>query len=137
MIIRAMMPTDLAAASELWAAAEGVELAEGDSQSDLAKYLARNPGCSQVAFEQDRLIAAVLAGHDGRRGFLYHLAVHPSARGRGVGKQLASAAVRAIKGEGIQRVLILVAADNPQGVAFWQKCGWENMPFALPMGLDT
>lgn len=135
-VIRAMTPADLPAALALWSAAEGVSVAEGDSPEELARYLQRNPGASQVAVEIGVLVGAVLAGHDGRRGFLYHLAVAPECRGRGHGRVLAARALSVLREAGVRRVLILVARDNPAGRAFWLRCGWEGMEFAEPMGID-
>jgi N-acetylglutamate synthase len=134
--VRPMTGADLPAACALWAQAEGVELAEGDSEQELLAYLRRNPGASQVALADGALVGAVLAGHDGRRGFLYHLAVSPAARGRGVGRQLVEASLKVLKADGIVRVLILVASDNELGAEFWRRRGWERLEFAHAMGLD-
>jgi len=126
----------LPAALELWSQAEGVSVSEGDSLVELRDYLERNPGMSQVALDGSRLVGALLAGHDGRRGYLYHLAVAPSHRQLGLGRRLVEASLAALKARGLKRVLILVAADNASGRAFWQRCGWEGMDFAQPMGFD-
>lgn len=134
--LRAMTPDDLPAAIDLWSRAAGVSIAEGDSLEELARYLQRNPGASQVVCEGGRLIGAVLAGHDGRRGFLYHLAVDSERQGRGYGRLLAERALAVLREAGLRRVLILVARDNAAGRAFWARCGWEGMEFAEPMGID-
>ena len=134
--VRAMQASDLAGALALWREAEGVELAEGDRLEELAAFLRRNPGASQVAYDGDTLVGAVLAGHDGRRGFLYHLAVHPAQRGRGLGRALVDRALAVLRQDGLPRVLILVAQDNAAGRAFWMHYGWEGMEFAAPMGID-
>lgn len=127
---------DLPAALELWRRAEGVEIAEGDSPEALARYLARNPGISQAAFVGDSLVGAVLAGHDGRRGFLYHLAVEPRFQNIGVGRALVERAVTLLEAQGLRRALILVAHNNDSGADFWSRRGWEKMDFARPMGRD-
>lgn len=134
--LRPMTPADLPAARQLWADAEGVELAEGDSPEQLAAYLQRNPAMSYVATEGSDVVGAVLAGHDGRRGFLYHLAVAPRVRQGGVGRALVARSVAALKAAGVVRVLILVARDNAGGKSFWEKCGWESLSAAEPLGLD-
>lgn len=133
---RAMNELDLPAARRLWAEAEGVELAEGDSEAELTTYLARNPGMSFVALAGDELVGAVLAGHDGRRGLLYHLAVSPAHRGGGTGRRLVELALERLRVAGIPRVLILVASDNAGGRAFWQRLGWEDIDLAEPMAFD-
>jgi N-acetylglutamate synthase len=136
LVIRPMTEADLPAARVLWSHAEGVELAEGDSAAELAGYLRRNPGASQVAFSDGRLVGAVLAGHDGRRGLVYHLAVEPGHRGHGLGRDLVGRALGVLKEQGIRRVLLLVARDNEAGRSFWIRTGWEALEFAEPMGID-
>jgi ribosomal protein S18 acetylase RimI-like enzyme len=134
--VRALEPADLPAALALWVDTPGLELAEGDSPAELARYLARNPGCSSVAVVDGRLVAAVLAGHDGRRGLLYHLAVHPAHRGRGLGRAVVRRSLDALSAAGLTRALLLVAADNPGGRAFWLREGWDELEFARPFGRD-
>ncbi len=133
---RPMTETDLPAAVALWAQAEGVELAEGDRPEQLAAYLKRNPGMSFVVerIAAAGLAGAVLAGHDGRRGLLYHLAVAPDQRRRGIGRELVERAVAALRADGVERVLILVARDNDAGRDFWARQGWETLASAEPMG---
>lgn len=134
--VRAMTAADIPAARRLWAEAEGVEVAEGDEPEALRRYLERNPGVSTVAVAGGQIVGAVLCGHDGRRGFVYHLAVGRAHRGRGVGRELMRRSLGLLKSQGIVRALLLVAADNPGGREFWLRGGWEDMPFAKPMGLD-
>jgi ribosomal protein S18 acetylase RimI-like enzyme len=134
--LRAMTAADIPAAHQLWQATDGVEVGDGDSPEDLARYLKRNPGLSTVALENDRMVGAVLCSHDGRRGFIYHMAVAAECRGRGIGQAIMKRSLAALKAEGIPRVLLLVAADNEGGRKFWLKTGWEEMPFAKSMGFD-
>jgi ribosomal protein S18 acetylase RimI-like enzyme len=135
-VIRSMTPDDLPGAIALWSGAEGVSVSEGDSVAELRDYLRRNPGGSQVAYAGGALVGAVLAGTDGRRGYLYHLAVDPSLRGRGLGRELADRSLGQLRAQGLKRVLILVDRNNPSGRAFWERCGWEGMEFAQPLGID-
>jgi ribosomal protein S18 acetylase RimI-like enzyme len=134
--LRPMTERDLPAATRLWSTAEGVELAEGDSTEELTCYLRRNAGGSFVALAGEQLVGAVLAGHDGRRGFLYHLAVATDRQGAGIGRALVGSSVAALKAAGIVRVLIFVARDNRRGRSFWTKQGWEPLDSAEPMGLN-
>ncbi len=135
--IVAMTPAHLDAARALWSATEGIEVTDGDSPEQLTRYLARNPGLSTAAVDRNgTLVGAVLCGHDGRRGWIYHLAVAKSQRGRGLGRAIMRRSLRALQREGIVRTLLLVAADNDGGHEFWLKEGWEDMPFAKPMGID-
>jgi ribosomal protein S18 acetylase RimI-like enzyme len=133
---RTMTEDDLEDARRLWSEADGVELAEGDGVEDLRRYLRRNPGMSYVALADSRVVGAILAGHDGRRGLLYHLAVVKDCRSMGIGRQLVARSASALRQAGISRVLILVARNNEAGREFWLKQGWESLTFAEPMGRD-
>ena len=134
--LRPMIETDLPAARQLWAEAAGVELAEGDTLEELREYLRRNPGMSFVATIEDRVVGAVLAGHDGRRGFLYHLAVAREQQRASIGRTLVAHSLTALKAGRIVRVLILVSRDNELGQKFWSKQGWEPLTGAEAMGID-
>lgn len=133
---RAFVITDYDRAAALWAEVEGVEICEGDSREEIGIYLERNPGLSRVAEHEGEIIGAVLCGHDGRRGIIYHLAVAAAFRGQGAGRLLMDDCVRGLRAAGIQRAIILVARDNPAGHEFWLRQGWEDIP-ALAMALDV
>ncbi len=127
---------DYDAAVALWNLAEGVEVAEGDSREEIRAYLLRNPGLSRVAEENGAMVGAVLCGHDGRRGLIYHLTVAPAYHGKGIGKLLVQECITRLRATGIVRALILVAADNAKAHAFWLGVGWEDVPGAILMGID-
>ncbi len=131
-----MTTSDIPAARALWAETEGVELCEGDNPDELERYLRRNPGTSMAAFESGRLVGALLAGHDGRRGFIYHLAVSRDRRRTGLGKTLVDYSVAALKAVGVVRVLLLVSLDNFEGQRFWTRQGWAALTSAQAMGKD-
>ena len=127
---------DFSEALAVWRMVEGVEVAEGDSEGELKGYLLRNPGLSRVAVKGEAIIGAVLCGHDGRRGFIYHLAVDPAYHGKGIGQRLLQECVGGLRSVGITRALILVSGENAKGRSFWLRNGWEDIPGAIPMGLD-
>jgi N-acetylglutamate synthase len=127
---------DYEEAVALWNLAEGVEVAEGDSREEIRAYLLRNPGLSRVAEENGAIVGAVLCGHDGRRGLIYHLAVTPLHHGKGIGKLLVRECVTRLRATGIVRALILVAGDNAGAHSFWLRTGWEDVPGAILMGID-
>lgn len=128
--------SDYDAALELWERVEGLEIAEGDDRESVASFLARNPGLSRVATDGATLIGVTLCGHDGRRGYIYHLAVDPAYRARGLGKRLMKECLDRLQQAGLKRALILVADDNPGGRKFWRRYGWEEVPGPIVMGID-
>ncbi len=109
-----------------WRDMPGVGLSEGDTPDELAAYLERNPGLSLVVRREGRVFAAVLCGHDGRRGYLHHLAVAADARGQGLGKLLVDRCLAKLGALGIAKCSLFVYADNEDGSRFWAKNGWYD-----------
>ena len=130
---REFVMNDYDAAIALWSGVEGVEICEGDSREEMAEYLQRNPGLSRVAEGDGKIVGVALCGHDGRRGWIYHLAVAPTHRRQKVGKLLLDACVERLRDAGLKRAIILVAGDNPGGQQFWLRNGWENINGAIAM----
>ena len=112
---------DLPEVIELWARMEGVGLNESDCVPALTVFLARNPALSRVAREGEKIVGAVLCGHDGRRGFLYHLAVATEYRGRGLGTALVERCLAGLAELGIQKCNAVVYRDNALGQRFWRR----------------
>jgi putative acetyltransferase len=110
----------------LWQSAEGVGLNESDTRPAIAAYLRRNPRMSFVARNGNALIGAVLCGHDGRRGYLHHLAVAPPARRQGIGTKMVNRCLAELKRLGILKCNIFLYADNDDGDRFWQSAGWKK-----------
>jgi len=108
----------------LWQQCEGVGLSEADSRASIQAYLRRNPGMSFIATDDGAVVGAVLCGHDGRRGYLHHLAVHPRARRRSLGRRLVAQCLRALEQAGIQKCHLFIFNQNEGGKAFWKSVGW-------------
>lgn len=100
-----------------------------DSKEGISFFLRRNPDTNFVAYEDNKLVGAILSGHDGRRGYIYHAVVLPEYRRRGIASDLVSAAVEALRKEGITRVCLNVMETNEQGKKFWIDKGWEKKDF--------
>jgi N-acetylglutamate synthase len=128
---------DYGEAIALWHSSEGIGLSAADSPVRIATYLARNPGLSFVARVGETLVGAVLCGHDGRRGYLHHLAVDPVWRGKGIGQTLVKHCLSALSAHGIDKCHIFVIASNQSGRDFWQKIGWKERPEIVLMSRET
>lgn len=100
-----------------------------DSKEGISAFLKRNPNTSFTAYEDGQLVGAILCGHDGRRGYIYHTVVLPKYRNRGIASSLVEMAVNALKEEGITRVCLNVMETNEQGKSFWLGKGWEKKDF--------
>lgn len=127
MIIRNMTIGDYDEVYALWLSVPGVGLHDpDDSREGIDKYLRRNPATSFVAEESGTIVGAIMAGHDGRRGYISHTAVSPSRQGTGIGKRLAEAALEALRREGITKAALVAFRDNDRGNAFWEHLGFSE-----------
>lgn len=125
-VLHLLQESDYPKLLKLWEVAGCIAVRQTDTPEALAKFLQRNPSCNFAAYAGTRLVGAVLAGHDGWRGYLYHMAVKPGYRERGIGAQLVSASVGALKQQGVPKVHCLVKSDNLIAQQFWEACGFER-----------
>lgn len=123
--IRAAHPDDFQEMLELWKKTPGVGITREDSEENITKFLARNKGMSFVYKADNRIVGTSLCGHDGRRGYIYHTAVSPEYRGKGIGRMLVDGNLARLRAEGIGRCRIFVFNNNEPGNAFWKRLGWE------------
>jgi N-acetylglutamate synthase len=123
-MIRVFRAEDYDAALSLWKRCPGVGLSSADERAPLTIFLEKNPGLSFAAWEGGILVGTSLCGSDGRRGYLYHVAVDPGMRRRGIGKALAMASLEALAATGVFKCHLFVLADNESGSAFWRAAGW-------------
>ncbi|MFG6666981.1 GNAT family N-acetyltransferase [Halomonas sp. HNIBRBA4712] len=122
---RPMALDDYAAAVALWQQTPGVRLRDADSFEGITRYLSRNPGLSIVAEQGGELIGTIMAGHDGHRGFIQHLAVAERHREQGIGTALVNRCLDALRAEGIDKAHLMLLVDNEPGKRFWQRMGWQ------------
>lgn len=127
-VIRQITIDDYDAIFGLWNSTEQSSRALNpvdDSREGIDKYLKRNPNTCFAAVKDDQIIGVILTGHDGRRGMIHHLCVHPDFRRMGIAACLVSKAEEALKREGIQKVFGLVFTDNEAANAFWERQGYS------------
>lgn len=123
--LRAMRIEDYPEVKELWMTIHGFGLRSiDDSREGVERFLERNPGLSVAAEADGRIVGAILCGHDGRRGCLYHVCVHEDYRKRGIGKAMAVFCMKALKEQKINKVSLIAFRRNEIGNAFWKSVGW-------------
>lgn len=121
-IIRPMRLADYEEVAALWRATEG--LGDVESREEFEAYLLRNPEFSPVVQQDDCVVGAMFSGHDGRRGFLSHLAVAEPLRRQGVARQMIEWALERLRQVPVQRVSVHVYVQNTDAIRFWRsvKC---------------
>ncbi|MDO9547034.1 MAG: GNAT family N-acetyltransferase, partial [Pelolinea sp.] len=123
-------------ALELWQSLPGLGLSGADEKENIQSFLRKNPTTCFVVKKNDTLIGTILGGSDGRRGYIYHLAVKTSEQNKGIGKKLVDMCLAEFKKNGIQKCHIFVISDNEKGIAFWKNMGWQLRGDILIMSKD-
>ena len=130
-------PDDYPAAVALWRnAGPGIQVRRSDEPDEIRKKLERDPDLFLVAEEDQKMVGTVIGGFDGRRGIIYHLAVEPGLRKRGIGTLLMQEVERRLKAKGCIRCYLMVTAENENAIHFYEAQGWENMETILTYAKD-
>lgn len=127
MKIRKIKKSDWKKILELWQNIPGMGLNNiDDSKDGIIRFLKRNPKTCFIAEENGTAAGTIIAGHDGRRGYIYHTAVLPEFRRRGIATELLARSVDALKKQGIAKAALVVFSDNEAGNNFWEKQGFTK-----------
>lgn len=112
---------------QLWTNTKGMGMRSlDDSYEGISRFLKRNPATNFIAQQDANVVGVILCGHDGRRGYIYHLAVNPNYRRNGIGKSLVNRAIEALRKEEINKVALVVFKSNELGNKFWESIGFEK-----------
>lgn len=126
-MIREMTIEDYEEVHALWMTIKGFAIRSiDDSREGVARFLKRNPHTSVVATEDGKVIGAILCGHDGRRGCMYHVCVHRDYRRRRIGTEMVVFAMEALRKEQISKISLIAFTKNDIGNAFWKTIGWTR-----------
>ena len=127
MNVRLMTINDYEKVYELWLSCAGMGLNNlDDSKEGIERFLNRNPETCFVAEKGQRIIGVIIAGNDGRRGYIYHTAVEPDHRHQGIATELVNKAMEALKALGINKTALVVFSNNTDGNIFWEKNGFTS-----------
>lgn len=123
--IRKMKSDDYDNVYNLWLSCAGMGLNNIDDTKDgVDRFLKRNPDTCFVAEYENKIVGVIMAGNDGRRGYIYHTSVKSEYQHQGIGSKLVVAAINALENQGINKVALVVFAKNKSGNAFWEKQGF-------------
>ena len=129
MKIREMGIADYDAIYALWLKTPGMGLNNtDDSREGIERYLKRNPRTCFVAELENELAGVILAGHDGRRGYIHHTCVDVILWNNQIGTRLVETAIDALRDEGINKVALVVFERNERGNGFWERMGFIERP---------
>jgi ribosomal protein S18 acetylase RimI-like enzyme len=122
--IREFDISDYDAVLRLWKEARLI-IRPGDDLGDVRLKLQKDPDLFLVAMDRDALVGCVMGGWDGRRGWIYHLAVKPSHRRHGIAKGLVSELEMRLAGKGAKKVNAQVYRSNTASLRFFNACGYD------------
>ena len=132
MRIEAMMVSDVDEVIQLCRAIPALGFSAGfDTPQRLMRFILRNEGCSTVARMQEEIVGALLCGHDGRRGFIYHTGVKQAYRRKGIAGSMVQRSLQALKEQGIDSCFLFTHAVNQDAQAFWMAQGFEYAPHVM------
>ena len=136
--IRRMQPEDYEQAYDLWTRTPGMHLHSlNNTYGGIALLLSKNPDSCFVAIDDDgAVIATAMGATDGRKGYLYHVAVDEQWRGHGIGNKQKNRNIDDLKTIGIVKIGLLVVTDNAEGQEFWKKRGWNTRPDVVYLDYD-
>lgn len=121
-------PEDYEIIYKLWLnAGDGIHLRFSDEPGEIEKKIARDPDLFLLAEMDGEVLSTVMGGFDGRRGLMYHLAVAPEYRRKGIANRLVDALEDRLRAKGCIRYYLLVTEDNEAAIRFYETRGWENM----------
>ena len=133
---RQMKISDYDGAIALWNSLPGMGLSGADQKDEIRKFLEMNPLTCWIAEKNSAVVGTILGGNDGRRGYIYHLAVSTDLQNQGIGKTLLAHCLEAFQKAGIQKCHLMVYHDNHAGISFWDHAGWVIRKDVLTMSKD-
>lgn len=125
MKMRLLKISDYQSVYNLWKNTSGMGLRSlDDSEEGIKRFLLRNPNTNFVAVVDEKIVGVIMAGNDGRRGYIYHLTVQNEYRLKGIASALVKECLMALRAEEINKVALVVFSNNTNGNNFWQKLGF-------------
>jgi ribosomal protein S18 acetylase RimI-like enzyme len=122
---RELVLSDREGAIALWHATE-LTRPWNDPAEDFDRAVASPESTVLGGFEKERMVATVMVGHDGHRGWVYYLAVDQRVRGRGLGSQMMSDAEAWLRGSGTPKLNLMVRTSNAAALRFYERLGYED-----------
>ncbi|TFF89846.1 MAG: GNAT family N-acetyltransferase [Promethearchaeota archaeon] len=103
----------------------GINVGSSDTKEEIEKMLNRNPNLFLIGKTDEKIIAVVLGGYDGRRGYVHHLAIDPDYQNMGYGKKLMEALMLRFKKMRVHKIHLFIEKYNLNVINFYEKLGWK------------
>jgi ribosomal protein S18 acetylase RimI-like enzyme len=123
MLVRAFQPDDEEALIELWRRCDLVR-PHNDPHRDIQRKLRVRPDLFLVGLVDGKIVASVMAGYEGHRGWLNYMAVAPEHRRRGYGRAIVAAAERLLREAGCPKINLQVRTSNREVIEFYRRRGF-------------
>jgi ribosomal protein S18 acetylase RimI-like enzyme len=133
MKIRESSIEEFAAVSQLWRRS-GIEIRPGDNKEELRRKLERDSDLFLVAEDDSRIVGSVMGAWDGRRGWIYHLAVDPRFRRKHIARKMLLEVERRMKDKGVPRVNAMVYLWNGPSLNLFENLGYKRQVDLAVMG---
>ena len=125
LIISSIEDNDLAGVIRLWRRA-GLVREWNDPSGDIAQARKERNSTILLGRHEGALVASVLVGHDGHRGWVYYVSVDPDHRSKGYGRDIMTAAENWLRARGIAKLQLMVRGDNANVHAFYESLGYYD-----------
>lgn len=125
MLIEPVRREHLESVVQLWQLV-GLTRPWNDPAADFRRAIAGPSSALLGGAEDGRLISTAMVGHDGHRGWVYYLAVHPDARGRGHGKAMMAACEAWLRQRDVPKLNLMIRGDNLAVQAFYYAIGYSQ-----------
>jgi ribosomal protein S18 acetylase RimI-like enzyme len=125
-LYRAMRVSDFDEIIELWKCTKGIGITPSDTLPKIALFLESNPGLCFVAEEEKSIVGTILCGCDGRRAYLYHLAVREESRRKGIGTALVNRCLSRLKEREIEKCHLFVFENNAEAIEYYKNSSWKE-----------
>ena len=137
MEIRPFQPSDEASVVQLWTDCR-LAVPWNNPHRDIRRKLDVQPELFLVGSSDGRIIATVMAGYDGHRGWINYLAVHPDHRHTGIGRRMMDEAENRLRAAGCPKINVQVRRTNADVTEFYRKIGYiEDDVVSLGKRLET
>lgn len=124
MIIRLMKDDDFSDVYEMWKQAKlSLDTYENEKR-EFENMIEINPDSCFVAVNEGKVIGSIFGTSNGRRAFIFHLAVHAEWQGKGIGKKLLTSVEIPLKKKHLKKLYVMVDSDNLQAIPFYEKCDY-------------